>query len=57
MMLLSSVSASMFRMIRIDRFYDDDGARRACIAGFTLLGDDHEAARSRRRDFSSALYV
>jgi putative thioredoxin len=44
-------------VIRIDRFYDDDGARRACIAVFTLLGDDHEAARSRRRDFSSALYV
>ena len=42
--------------IRTDRFYDNDGPRKACIAIFKLLGDDHEITRKHRRDFSSALY-
>jgi putative thioredoxin len=44
-------------VIRNNRYYDDDGARKACIAIFRLLGDDHEVTRRRRREFSSALYT
>jgi putative thioredoxin len=42
-------------VLRAERTYDDDGARKACIAIFRLLGDGHEITRERRRDFSSAL--
>lgn len=42
-------------VIRIHRSYHDDAARKACIAIFRLLGDEHDITRSRRRDFSSAL--
>lgn len=44
-------------VIRTNRYYDDDGARKACIAIFRLLGDEHEVTRNRRREFSSALYT
>jgi putative thioredoxin len=44
-------------VIRTNRYYDDDGARKACIAIFKTLGDDHEVTRRRRREFSSALYT
>ncbi len=43
-------------VIRTSRYYDDDGARKACIALFRLLGDDHELTGRFRREFSSALY-
>ncbi len=42
-------------VIRANRYYDDDGSRKAVIAIFRLLGDDHESTRSHRRDFGSAL--
>ena len=45
------------RVIREDKLYDEEGARRGCIALFRILGDDSEFSRSRRRDFSSALFV
>jgi putative thioredoxin len=38
------------------REIDDDGPRKACIALFKLLGEEHEITRSRRRAFSSALF-
>lgn len=44
-------------VIRQSRFYDDDGARRACIAIFKVLGEESEVTRDFRRSFSSALYV
>jgi putative thioredoxin len=44
-------------VIRQDRYYDDDGARRACIAIFKLLGEENPVTRNYRRAFSSALYV
>ncbi|MDP6775505.1 MAG: tetratricopeptide repeat protein, partial [Candidatus Latescibacteria bacterium] len=34
----------------------DDGARKACIAVFHFLGEDHEVTQAHRRAFSSALY-
>lgn len=44
-------------VIRSDRELDDDGARKACIAIFKYLGEEHEITQKHRRDFGSALYV
>jgi putative thioredoxin len=43
-------------VVRQHRDYDDDGARKACVALFTLLGDDHPATKEHRRTFDMALY-
>jgi putative thioredoxin len=43
-------------VIQQDRYYDDDGARKACIALFTLLGEQHPATRKHRRMFDMSLY-
>ncbi len=43
-------------IIRNDRYYDDDGSRKACIAIFKFLGEEHETTLKYRRDFGSALY-
>ena len=43
-------------IIRNDRYYNDDGSRKACIAIFKFLGEEHETTLKYRRDFSSALY-
>jgi putative thioredoxin len=45
------------QVIREDRRYDDDGARKACIAIFKYLGEEHEITARHRRAFGSALYV
>ncbi|MEF8940073.1 MAG: tetratricopeptide repeat protein, partial [Salinivenus sp.] len=34
----------------------DDGARKACIALFTLLGEKHPTTQEHRRTFDMALY-
>lgn len=47
----------MIEIIRTDRNYDDDGARKACIAMFKFLGEDNEITLKHRRDFGSALYI
>ena len=39
-----------------DRTADDDGARKAAVAVFTMLSDLHPAAKAFRRRFSMALY-
>jgi len=44
-------------VIRRDRIYDDDGSRKACIAIFKYLGEDHPITTKYRREFGSALYV
>jgi putative thioredoxin len=44
-------------VIRLNRPYDDDGARKACIAIFKFLGEEHEITKQYRKEFSSALYV
>jgi len=44
-------------VLRANRYYDDDGARKACVAIFRILGDEHEVTQRRRREFSSALYA
>ena len=43
-------------VIRKDRYYDDDGSRKACVAVFKLLGENHEITKRYRLTFSSALY-
>lgn len=43
-------------VIQKDRYYDDDGARKACVALFTLLNNDHPAVANYRRKFDMALY-
>jgi len=45
----------LISVIREDRYYDDDGSRKACIAIFKLLGEDHSVTQKYRREFSSAL--
>jgi putative thioredoxin len=44
-------------VIRKDRNYADDGSRKACIAIFKYLGEDHPITINYRREFGSALYV
>ena len=46
----------LIEVLRKNRYYDDDGARKACIAIFKLLGEDHEFTKRHRPTFSSALY-
>ncbi len=43
-------------VIRRERYYDDDGARKACIAIFRYLGEEHPVTQQHRRDFGNALY-
>lgn len=43
-------------VVRTNRDYDDDGARKACIALFTLLGETHPVTQEHRRTFDMALY-
>ena len=43
-------------LIRKNRYYDDDGSRKACIAIFNLLGEDHQVTRTYRPALSAALY-
>jgi putative thioredoxin len=44
-------------VIRADRYYDDDGARKACVAIFKYLGEEDPITQKYRREFSSALYL
>jgi len=43
-------------VITHNRHYDDDGSRKACLAIFRILGDEHPVSQTYRRAFSSALY-
>lgn len=43
-------------VIRENRYYDDDGSRKACIAIFKYLGEDHPVTLKHRRVFDRALY-
>jgi putative thioredoxin len=45
------------RVIREDRYYDEDGSRNACIAIFNYLGEESEITMKHRREFGNALYV
>lgn len=43
-------------VIHKNRYYDQDGARKACVAIFSLLGDQHDLTKRYRRTLSYALY-
>ncbi|NTV45229.1 MAG: thioredoxin [Chlorobiales bacterium] len=47
---------NFIEVIRNDRFYDDDGARKACIAIFKHLGEENEITLKHRKVFNRALY-
>lgn len=42
--------------LQLDRQLDDDGARKACIACFTMLSQEHPLTTKYRRQFSMSLY-
>jgi putative thioredoxin len=48
---------SFIDVIRKDRYYDDDGSRRACIAIFRFLGEDHEITKKYHQVFATVLYA
>ena len=48
---------SFIDVIRKDRYYDNDGSRKACIAIFRFLGEDHEVTKGYRQVFASVLYA
>lgn len=52
-----SALTKFIEIIRENRSYDDDGARKACIGIFKFLGEENEITIKHRRDFGSALYV
>lgn len=47
---------AFIEVVRKNRYYDDDGARKACIAIFHLLGENHEVTQRHRRALGSALF-
>ena len=44
------------QVIQNDRYYDDDGARKACIAIFNVLGAENSSTKKHRRLFDMMLY-
>ncbi|PEN13416.1 thioredoxin [Longibacter salinarum] len=46
----------LIEAVQVNRHFDDDGPRRACIALFTLLGPQHAVTQKHRRRFDMALY-
>ncbi|NND72305.1 MAG: thioredoxin [Rhodothermales bacterium] len=53
---LSAAIKKYIDVIGKERYYDDDGSRKACIALFTLLGPGHPVTRELRRTFDMILY-
>jgi len=43
-------------VIRADRTFNDDGARKACVALFKLLGEENATTLKYRREFAGALH-
>lgn len=41
-------------VLRENRYFDDDGSRKACIALFRFLGEEHEITLKHRRSFDRA---
>ncbi len=52
-----SALEKFINIIRVDRNYDDDGARKICIAIFKYLGEENSITLKYRREFGSALYI
>ncbi len=43
-------------VVRTNRYFDDDGARKACVALFNVLGEQHPVTRVHRPAFNMSLY-
>lgn len=52
-----SALEKFIEVIRIDKSYDNEGSRKACIAIFKYLGEGNEITVKHRRDFGRALYI
>jgi putative thioredoxin len=50
-----SALEKMIRVMGEDRAYDDDGARKTCIAVFHFLGEEHEITKKHRHAFGMVL--
>ncbi|MFH5883210.1 tetratricopeptide repeat protein [Halalkalibaculum sp. DA3122] len=48
--------STFIRVLQVDRTVDDDGPRKACIACFTMLGEQNPLSAEYRRAFSMSLY-
>jgi putative thioredoxin len=46
----------LIHVIRTDRYYHDDAARKTGIAIFKFLGEDHPVTQARRREFNRAVF-
>ena len=46
----------LVEVVRKKRTFDDGGPRKACLAIFSLLGDDHEVTKKHRAALSNALF-
>lgn len=46
----------LISIIKSDRYYNEDSARKACIAIFKYLGEDHPITLQYRREFDRSLY-
>jgi putative thioredoxin len=51
---MDSALNRFIEVLRENRYYDDDGSRKACIAVFRLLGEGHEITMKYRRAFDRA---
>jgi len=51
---MDSALNRFIEVLRDNRYYDDDGSRKACIAIFRLLGEEHEITIKYRRAFDRA---
>ena len=47
---------ALIEVLKANRYFHDDAARKAGVALFTLLGEQHEVSRSKRRVFDMWLY-
>lgn len=52
----ADTAEALLEVIRADRTLDDDGARRALVALFAWLGDEHDVTRLYRPKLASALF-
>ena len=48
--------AELIEVVREDRYYDDDGARKVCIGIFKYLGEEHPTTLKYRKEFNRALF-
>jgi putative thioredoxin len=51
---MDSALERFISVLRENRYYDDDGSRKACIAIFRFLGEEHEITMKYRRAFDRA---